>query len=127
MLEVVFSCYLGFLVSPEIDERPNIAKSAASMHTDGVLICEMTAYPEPTITWSKGGTDITLSDDKYTQTKETEGQIKFRFSLTVKSVKEADYGTYKCKATNDKGSDSHDIQLGGTSEWTTPNIVIWLS
>lgn len=55
--------------------------------------------------------------DKYKQTNDSEGPIKFQFNLIVIDVEESDYAFYTCTATNEKGTSEHDIQLTGTSEF----------
>ncbi|XP_067942900.1 nephrin-like isoform X2 [Watersipora subatra] len=98
---------------PVIDKSPSVSKSAAQTRENGVIKCTLDAYPQPSVVWSRGGTE--LAGEKYQQSTETEGQIHFSFVLTVVSVGEEDYGTYTCLATNDRGSETHDYILSGTS------------
>ena len=111
----IISCIVyGFTVSPVINKA--LGKAAAQTQTDGKLKCTLEAFPQPTVTWTKDGTTLDLNSDKYVMTSSKAGQIDFSFVLTVTSVKEEDYGSYTCTATNDKGTDSHVIVLGGTSK-----------
>lgn len=64
----------------------------------------------------KDGSPVDLNLDKYKTTIQTEGDVKFQFNLIVIEVGESDYGSYKCTATNPKGTSDHDIQLTGTGE-----------
>lgn len=104
------------LVAPEIDQQPAFAKAAAQTHDNGTIKCLLTAYPIPTVTWKKDGSPVDSNFDKYKETSLSEGSIKFQFNLIVINVGESDYGLYTCTATNDKGTDQHDILLTGTSE-----------
>lgn len=105
------------LVAPEISRAPSIAKSAAQTHTDGLIKCNLDAFPEPTVAWSKEGAPIVLDDAKYSMATKTEGVIHFSFQLTITNVRDSDYGSYTCTATNSQGTDTHQILLGGTSKW----------
>lgn len=49
----------------------------------------------------------------------------FVSKLTVRGISKADYGTYTCKARNDRGEDQFNIQLNGTS--TTLSVPYTLS
>eukprot|EP00090_Calanus_glacialis_P025956 TRINITY_DN40699_c0_g1_i1.p1 TRINITY_DN40699_c0_g1~~TRINITY_DN40699_c0_g1_i1.p1 ORF type:complete len:203 (-),score=32.51 TRINITY_DN40699_c0_g1_i1:94-627(-) len=69
------------------------------------IVCKAFAVPIPTVVWSKDGQSlrsnhrlkISSFGDKYT--------------LTIYRIKEGDFGTYICKASNSLGSANHIIEL----------------
>ena len=86
-----------FIVAPEIDKQPNIAKAAAQTRDNGIIKCHVISHPKPTTQWSKDGQVLTVDGSKYEEGYNKEGDFKHKFSLTVKAVGESDYGSYGCK------------------------------
>ncbi|XP_062608901.1 neural cell adhesion molecule 2-like [Saccostrea cucullata] len=99
-----------------IDKSRQYAK-AGGKHGDTVtLICKAEGTPEMQFTWLKEDTEL-QSNSKYAISSTSAADIfdtKFKSELTVRSIAKADYGTYTCKARNDRGEDQFNIRLNGT-------------
>ncbi|XP_061188981.1 nephrin-like isoform X2 [Saccostrea echinata] len=105
-----------------IDKSRQYAK-AGGKHGDTVtLVCKAEGTPEMQFTWLKEDTEL-QSNSKYAISSTSAANIfdtKFKSRLTVRSIAKADYGTYTCKATNDRGEDQFNIRLNGTSKPDPP-------
>ncbi|XP_048773345.2 nephrin-like isoform X3 [Ostrea edulis] len=105
-----------------IDKSRQYAKAGGKHGDTVILICKAEGTPEMQFTWLKEGTEI-QRDGKFgisSTTATTIFDTKFKSELTVRSIAKADYGTYTCKARNDRGQDQFNIHLNGTSKPDPP-------
>lgn len=80
---------------------------------DVVLKCEMEAFPAPAIDWKKGE-ETMVNDRKHSVVHFTKGVTTTLSTLKIKSLVSADFGSYRCVATNAHGSDSQTVELTKT-------------
>ena len=77
-------------------------------HQDALLVCEVEGNPTPQVTWTApNGTELQNG------TGDT--------NLTLHNVTRGDSGTYVCKATNKRGTESKDALLDVHCEF--PNLL----
>nr|XP_022326669.1 nephrin-like isoform X2 [Crassostrea virginica] len=105
-----------------IDKSRQYAK-AGGQHGDTVtLICKAEGTPTMTFSWHKEGTEL-QTDSKFGLSSSSPTSLfdtHFISELTVRSISKADYGTYTCRAQNDRGQDQFNVQLNGTSKPDPP-------
>ncbi|XP_077986001.1 nephrin-like isoform X3 [Glandiceps talaboti] len=89
---------------------------------DAVLQCQATAYPDPQFQWSNSSDGVLANSDKYTIEEKFEGGL-FTSTLTIAAVQDADYGLYRCTATNDVGTDTFQVELKPVSKPSQPTDV----
>jgi hypothetical protein len=98
----IFPFYSALSVKPRFDFF-NSSTTVASFNGKNIrLQCKAIGQPVPIITWyNPQGLNI------------TEGINSNHGSslITIKTTSDSDYGLYKCKATNNIGSDKHFINV----------------
>ncbi len=79
-------------------------------HFDADLECKIEAFPEPIITWSKDG--VQLTNTMHYKTSQINSVDEYKDStLRVLSIEPNQYGTYICKAVNKLGEAEARIDL----------------
>lgn len=86
----------------------NIIDRVSDSKALATVLCEVEAYPRPTMKWQLNGVDIdTSSLRKYTTSTEMDGKVNnFRAYLHIIDLSIPDEGTYTCVATNELGKQS---------------------
>ena len=79
-----------------------------------ILECIITAYPQAVNYWEKDGRRIT-STSKYRIEAYDEGDNTLVLSLRMNDLDAADFGEYRCVASNALGKDDEAMQLYGWS------------
>lgn len=77
-----------------------------------ILECQITAYPHAVNYWEKDGRRVT-SSTKHRIEAYDEGEHRLTLSLRIHIQEQADYGEYKCHASNSLGSDQRFMYLNG--------------
>ncbi|XP_050739672.1 protein amalgam-like isoform X2 [Eriocheir sinensis] len=95
----------------EIQYPPDVSIEESLIHT-GVgryveLVCRVHGRPAPSVTWLKSGR--TLTSSHYVASHDG----LHRYSLTIKQVKEDDFGEYTCMAESTLGSTNSSLRLTG--------------
>ncbi|XP_023217173.1 lachesin-like isoform X2 [Centruroides vittatus] len=82
----------------------------AAMGKDVTLDCHTEAYPVSINYWAKDGGDMIIPNEKF-ETAIKDKTYKIHMKLTVKTLEEEDFGTYKCFAENSLGSTEGSIRM----------------
>ena len=80
------------------------------------ISCNVSADPSPDVNWQRGRTVLSHHDHqhKYEMMAESSGsEDKRTFTLTIKDIREEDFGNYSCLATNALGQDEKEIVISG--------------
>ncbi|KAG0714565.1 Protein amalgam [Chionoecetes opilio] len=90
---------------------PEIITEQAILHTgagdEAKLVCIVHGRPSPTVTWTRGGHAI--NTDRHISSHDG----LHRHALTVKDVKDDDFGDYTCTATSPLGRTNSSLRLTG--------------
>lgn len=79
-----------------------------------VLFCTANGYPKPTLTWFKGGEDITpivTTNENKTEVENTHSWTVTTWISITSIKKDNNNDLYKCKASNDVGSSSSSLTV----------------
>jgi len=79
-----------------------------------ILECAITAFPHAVNYWEKDGRRIT-SSMKHRIEAYDEGEHKLTLSLRISDIDDADFGQYRCIASNSLGQDEGSMVLYGTT------------
>ena len=79
-----------------------------------ILECAITAFPHAVNYWEKAGRRIT-SSMKHRIEAYDEGEHTLTLSLRISDIDDADFGEYRCIASNSLGHDDGSMVLYGTS------------
>nr|AAK38467.1 cell adhesion molecule NCAM [Danio rerio] len=90
-------------VLPSIRTRYTELNATADINQAVTLACHADGYPEPTVKWARGNTELE-SDEKYSLNEDGS-------ELTIKDVNKLDEGDYKCIARNKAGERSEEVTL----------------
>ena len=71
------------------------------------LTCVILSRPLPNVTWQKGNSNV-VENDRIMTTQNND-----RYTLVLKNVKKADFGTYTCLGYNILGNDTGTIIVTG--------------
>ncbi|XP_015930533.1 lachesin [Parasteatoda tepidariorum] len=82
----------------------------ASIGEDATLDCNTEAYPMSINYWTKENSVMIVSNSKYI-TSIQDNTYKVHMKLTIVSVRQGDYGIYKCSARNSLGTTDGTIRL----------------
>ena len=74
------------------------------------LICEVSAYPPPFISWQLGSNVLT-DDKKFTIHTVPRTGDTYKSVLTIRNVRKEDMTNYNCQASNTEGSRQIDVTL----------------
>ena len=99
---------------PSINAHPNDAEVNAGGTVN--FSCTAEAYPQPDFTWKFGAT--TLTADESIAIGSLIGNDPYTSTLTLKTVKSSDAGSYSCVVTNTRGtasSQAANLTVYGTS------------
>ncbi|OWF40059.1 Nephrin [Mizuhopecten yessoensis] len=110
---------------PIIDDTAQYSKAAGDHGSTVQLICLAEGAPEVTFDWIKREGD--MSGGKYHIESEKVDTIKYRSVVTISDISETEYGTYVCSATNEKGQDTFDISVDGTSRPDQPGELTFIN
>ncbi|KHN81414.1 Lachesin [Toxocara canis] len=72
------------------------------------LVCNVEAWPRPTMTWEKNGEEI-FDSTKYAISQQVSEKYRSMHILTIKNIGPDQFGTYRCTAINDNGVHFADI------------------
>uniref|UniRef100_F1L5F6 Lachesin n=1 Tax=Ascaris suum TaxID=6253 RepID=F1L5F6_ASCSU len=72
------------------------------------LVCNVEAWPRPTMTWEKDGEEV-FDSTKYALSQQVSEKYRSMHILTIKDIGPDQYGTYRCTAVNDNGVHFADI------------------
>ena len=88
------TCHLLFFKD---DVKTSVVSGSQTFNetSTGILLCNVTGCPIPSVTWSKNGMLLNESGN----------------SLTLPSLSKADAGRYSCRASNDYTNSSSDIEV----------------
>ncbi|XP_071449911.1 nephrin-like isoform X1 [Hetaerina americana] len=135
------STFLIVKHAPEMDQTSGVWKAASSVGGVARLLCIARGAPKPAFSWSYNGAAIlpsssvssgsssTLSPPATTGDGSSEKyKIQFReidpstweSVLIVRGVRQSDYGTYKCGASNEFGSITANVNLSPASRPDPP-------
>lgn len=101
-------------------------KAAAESGSTATMTCKAAGAPDVDFTWFKEDEQLPIRDD------DTDGSrfdvvstrklsvVQYESVLRVYNTTKGDYGSYKCLASNELGSDSLLIALDGTSKPDSP-------
>ncbi|XP_069115505.1 nephrin-like isoform X5 [Argopecten irradians] len=120
-----FNFTLNVLFQPIIDDSAQYSKAAGDHGSTVQLICLAEGAPEVTFDWVKRDGD--MSSFKYHIESEKVDTIKYRSVVTISDISEAEYGTYVCSASNEKGQDTFDISVDGTSRPDQPGDLTFIN
>ncbi|KAJ2943210.1 hypothetical protein O0L34_g18922 [Tuta absoluta] len=110
---------------PEMDNSPNLVKSASNVGQVGRLTCRCKSAPAPTFTWSKNGAKLPVNTStKYFAEYHSDDVITHTSVLLISDVTSSDYGAYECGARNELGFSTTSVKLDITS---APDPVISLT
>ncbi|KAG0724048.1 Hemicentin-2 [Chionoecetes opilio] len=100
---------------------PEIITEQAILHTgegdEAKLVCIVHGRPTPTVTWTRGGHAI--NTDRHISSHDG----LHRHALTVKHVKDDDFGDYTCTATSPLGRTNSSLRLTGKSSGVNAMLV----
>ncbi|KFO32803.1 Immunoglobulin superfamily member 10 [Fukomys damarensis] len=104
------------ILSRNTFEKPRIVGGKAASFTvtadsDGLLPCEATGKPPPTIRWSRVSSGIELSEGK----QNSRFQVLPNGTLSIQKVSVQDRGQYLCLASNPFGTDRLHVTLSVVS------------
>ena len=99
---------------PLINAQPN----STEVNAGGTInfSCSAKAYPRPDFTWKSGATNLTA--DESIAIGSLIGNDPYTSTLTLKTVKSSDAGSYSCVVTNTRGtasSQAANLTVYGTS------------
>jgi len=82
-----------------------------------MISCNVSADPSPDVNWQRGRVVLSTHDtkNKYQMSSfplDGAGNTR-QFVLTIKNIREEDYGNYTCLATNSLGMDKQEIIVSG--------------
>jgi len=80
------------------------------------ISCNVSADPAPDVNWQRGRTVLSHHDhkNKYQMTSKPIGDQNAKmYVLTIRDIREEDFGNYTCHATNSLGLDKHEIVVSG--------------
>ncbi|XP_033757883.1 nephrin-like isoform X4 [Pecten maximus] len=120
-----FNFTLNVLFQPIIDDSAQYSKAAGDHGSTVQLICLAEGAPEVNFDWAKRNGD--MSSFKYHIESEKVNTIKYRSVVTISDIAESEYGTYVCSATNEKGQDTFDISVDGTSRPDQPGDLTFIN
>lgn len=101
---------------PEMDNSPNLAKSASNIGQVGRLTCKCKGAPAPDFTWSKNGAQLPVNKStKYYAEYHKTDPITYVSVLLINAVSSSDYGSYECAARNEVGFSATSVKLDITS------------
>jgi len=95
-----------------LNHRPKVAFNVES---DGILTCQMQAYPQPSFEWAFRDAPIVSDGNTYETNVTALANDVYQGVLRIRDMKESDYGDYVCKARNDVGDNAAVIRLQATS------------
>ena len=115
-----------FIDPPEILEGPtNVTAEIGGTVT---FCCNVTGFPEPTVTWQLDGMAINKSNSSIAQSKYNQSRKEGMHVITITDVQlEEDGGRYSCHFENDVGKElqSAYLQIQGTIQVQhSTNVVI---
>ncbi|XP_071095745.1 limbic system-associated membrane protein-like isoform X1 [Haliotis cracherodii] len=107
---------------------PTIHTKSKTLHTgpgfSAKIPCIASGQPKPSIEWRHNDTVINLRDlPENKKMLLVEKGFKIDYSLEIKGIKDSDLGSYSCRVTNNKGSDTVKIivtALPGKVEISSP-------
>ncbi|XP_046400228.1 nephrin-like isoform X2 [Ischnura elegans] len=135
------STFLIVKHAPEMDQTSGVWKAATTVGGVARLVCVARGAPKPSFSWSYNGANILPSSStssgssSTTSPQATTGdgspekyKIQFReidpstweSVLAVRGVRQSDYGTYKCGASNEFGSITANVNLSPASRPDPP-------
>ncbi|KAG0724941.1 Protein amalgam [Chionoecetes opilio] len=95
----------------KVQYPPEIITEQVILHTgegdEAKLVCIVHGSPTPTVTWTRGGHAI--NTDRHISSHDG----LHRHALTVKHVKDDDFGDYTCTATSPLGRTNSSLRLTG--------------
>jgi len=94
-------------------------KIAVDAHQSTALVCSARAWPDPTMTWFRNFTLLSITDvTKYhiTRREDADGQFPVVSVLNISNIEQDDLGIYSCTARNDMGVNVTDFVLSVRSE-----------
>ena len=112
MFEIVY-----FSDKPDIDKSPGASKAGFNRGEKAKLVCQASGANNITFYWQKEGHQLaTLSQkgrgaSKYVAVVTRPSPLVWQSALYIENVGSADYGAYRCVATNALGSDQHTVTL----------------
>jgi len=80
------------------------------------ISCNVSADPAPDVNWQRGRTVLSHHDHKskyQMSSKPIKDENTRMFILTIRNIREEDFGNYTCHATNSLGFDKHEIVVSG--------------
>ena len=95
--------------SPVVIHRYN--RVAFDLGETAIIKCRMQAYPSPKFDWSFGNSILQDDPRFYKMNSSGQGEDVYESMLMIKSVTEASYGDYVCRAMNKMGSKRTIIKL----------------
>uniref|UniRef100_A0A5S6QDJ4 Ig-like domain-containing protein n=1 Tax=Trichuris muris TaxID=70415 RepID=A0A5S6QDJ4_TRIMR len=92
---------------------PSSSPIYASVGSKVEMICTGEAWPRPNFSWSLDGKIILLDMDKFEMTTRSSSKHPYHSQgvLIINKVLLDDFGTYRCKAENEYGAESTEIEL----------------
>ncbi|KAG8182300.1 hypothetical protein JTE90_013906 [Oedothorax gibbosus] len=98
----------------QVNFRPKIRVPnqlvGAAAGSDVILECRLEASPSPLTSWIRSDGIMLLNNRKYDITEDKEG-YKIYMKIKIFSLKESDFGSYKCVAKNTLGEKEGFIRL----------------
>ena len=108
---------------PEISEGPR--NVTAEIGDTVTFCCNVTGYPEPTVTWQVNGMAINTSNASATQSKYNQSSEEGIHVITIIDVQqEEDGGRYSCHFENNVGRalESAYLKIQGTPVYNSSTI-----
>ncbi|VDK55773.1 unnamed protein product, partial [Anisakis simplex] len=95
----------------------------ASRGAQARLVCNVEAWPRPTMTWEKDGEEL-FDSTNYAMSEQVSEKYRSVHILTIKHLSADHFGTYRCTALNDNGIHFADIVLKEGQGSPRSNLVL---
>lgn len=122
--ETTAPAYLLVKHKPDIDLSPVLAKAASNVGDTARLTCRAKGAPDVQFNWSRGGSSIGNSTNKYLTEFHKIDVLTYESILLIQKVEQSDFGQYQCTARNEIGFSTHSIELDITSKPDPPTNLV---
>lgn len=103
--------------TPKIEVQNDVVYQATGYQIELMCLCESNPFPnEEGLWWTKGNIRISTSDDRYDVRAIRGAFNRVQYELIIRSVRDDDYGEFRCSVKNGEGTTAASIRLEKTDE-----------